>query len=218
MWSLILQELATRNDDNGGTKNSTRIQPLATAMMAATSRSNNQASDDVFDSFTDSKPSEDQAVNQEDFDPFQVGATNNDKSSSAASAVSGKGSTALPPKMIVKFKLHEEVSSTSLIDSENEGSSEVMVLGTVLVSQPFIGNGIAEEYATMNDEMDSTTVRAIRKSLTVFVLFRLKLRRQTLSRMHHGFSLGKALVGRQLTSHRMIPSQNRMQQRAKQRK
>ena len=82
----------------------------------------------------------------EDFDPFQVGQSalkiNNDAATLPkkdhttldAASVNTRGSTALPPKLLIKFKIHEEVSSVALTDNENEGSSDVFVEGTVLVS------------------------------------------------------------------------------------
>mmetsp|Transcript_5053 Transcript_5053/g.12916 ORF Transcript_5053/g.12916 Transcript_5053/m.12916 type:complete len:326 (+) Transcript_5053:127-1104(+) len=81
----------------------------------------------------------------EDFDPFNIGVatTTNAKSESPASPQSAavddnksilSVSSALPPRIIVKFKIQEEVSSISYIneDEETGGSSDVQIEGTVL--------------------------------------------------------------------------------------
>jgi hypothetical protein len=91
---------------------------------------------------------------EDDFDPFQVGASANqskakarsiikekkqsakgkDSSSGSASAsVISRGSTALPPRLVIKFRMHEEVSSSVITEGETEGSSAIFVEGTVLV-------------------------------------------------------------------------------------
>jgi hypothetical protein len=93
---------------------------------------------------------------EDDFDPFQVGASANqskakarsiikekkqsakgkDSSSGSASASAiSKGSTALPPRLVVKFRMHEEVSSSVITEGETEGSSAIFVEGTVLVRE-----------------------------------------------------------------------------------
>ena len=41
---------------------------------------------------------------------------------------------ALPPRLVVKFKIHEEVSSLAHLSDDNEGISNVTIEGTVLVS------------------------------------------------------------------------------------
>jgi hypothetical protein len=43
-------------------------------------------------------------------------------------------SSALPPRLVVKFKIHEEVSSLAHLSDDNEGISNVTIEGTVLVS------------------------------------------------------------------------------------
>ena len=42
--------------------------------------------------------------------------------------------SALPPRLVVKFKIHEEVSSLAHLSDDNEGISNVTIEGTVLVS------------------------------------------------------------------------------------
>ena len=91
-----------------------------------------------------------------DFDPFNIGvasstnakangnpvgtATNNREKNATNTAVADGGksvpsaSSALPPRLMVKFKIQEEVSSTAHISDKNEGSSDVQIEGTVLVS------------------------------------------------------------------------------------
>lgn len=87
----------------------------------------------------------------EDFDPFNIGnatsnspklATNNGKIvSTGSAAVDGSksilsakssASSALPPRIMIKFKIQEEVSSIAHLSDENEGSSDVQIEGTVL--------------------------------------------------------------------------------------
>jgi hypothetical protein len=48
-------------------------------------------------------------------------------------SVSTKGSTALPPRMVVKFIIHEEISSVANVEHESEGASDVFVQGTISV-------------------------------------------------------------------------------------
>jgi hypothetical protein len=48
-------------------------------------------------------------------------------------SINSTSSKMIPPRMLVKFKIHEEVSSVASLSSENEGASEVFVEGTVLV-------------------------------------------------------------------------------------
>jgi len=85
------------------------------------------------------------AQNLEEFDPFQIGATSpTEKKASPAKSrqrkgepsggsVVSKGSTALPPRLDVKFKVHEEISSTADTECEHKGSSSVFVEGIVMV-------------------------------------------------------------------------------------
>lgn len=87
------------------------------------------------------------ATDLEEFDPFQIGASTETKSPRARSKKSpdrkvasnggsspSKASTKLAPRLDVKFMVHEEVTSVSDPNGENEGSSEVFVEGTVQVS------------------------------------------------------------------------------------
>mmetsp|Transcript_935 Transcript_935/g.1998 ORF Transcript_935/g.1998 Transcript_935/m.1998 type:complete len:319 (-) Transcript_935:395-1351(-) len=75
---------------------------------------------------------------EDDFDPFQIGVastntTMNTKSAAAIeSAAKGKGSPALPPRLMVKFQIHEEVSSVSHISNDTDGSLSVQIEGTLL--------------------------------------------------------------------------------------
>ena len=95
-----------------------------------------------------------------DFDPFNIGvasstnakangnpmgtATHNSEKDATNTAVADDGkpalsaktsaSSTLPPRVMVKFKIQEEVSSTAHISDKNEGSSDVQIEGTVLVS------------------------------------------------------------------------------------
>jgi hypothetical protein len=92
---------------------------------------------------------------EDDFDPFQVGASSANQSKakarsiikekkqsakgkdsssvSASASVISRGSTALPPRLVIKFRMHEEVSSSVITEGETEGSSSIFVEGTVLV-------------------------------------------------------------------------------------
>ena len=109
-------------------------------------------SDDVFHPFV-APPAESKddprgfATDLEEFDPFQIGASTETKSPRATSKKSpdrkvasnggsspSKASTKLAPRLDVKFMVHEEVTSVSDPNGENEGSSEVFVEGTVQVS------------------------------------------------------------------------------------
>ena len=64
-------------------------------------------------------------ANEDDFDPFNIG---------VASPPKAPDLTALPPKFMVNFKIEEEVSSVAHLSDEYEGSSDVQIEGTVLVS------------------------------------------------------------------------------------
>lgn len=55
----------------------------------------------------------------------------------SASGSKSTSSRLVPPRMLVKFKIHEEVSSVASLSGEHEGASEVFVEGTVLVSTAF---------------------------------------------------------------------------------
>ena len=86
----------------------------------------------------------------EDFDPFQIGVASklNKKSTDANAgmfipidAATGDDnksikstSSALPPRIMVKLQLEEEVSSIAHLSDRNQGSSEVQIMGTVMVS------------------------------------------------------------------------------------
>lgn len=84
-------------------------------------------------------------TNEEEFDPFGIGvasASNAKKQSpktetdnffsSDFSAAGDDTSTALPPRVLVKFQLQEEVSSVAHSSDEIEGCSDVQIEGTVL--------------------------------------------------------------------------------------
>mmetsp|Transcript_17075 Transcript_17075/g.39005 ORF Transcript_17075/g.39005 Transcript_17075/m.39005 type:complete len:338 (+) Transcript_17075:97-1110(+) len=84
----------------------------------------------------------------EDFDPFQIGVASklNKKSTDANAgmfipidAATGDDnksikstSSALPPRIMVKLQLEEEVSSIAHLSDRNQGSSEVQIMGTVM--------------------------------------------------------------------------------------
>lgn len=85
----------------------------------------------------------------EDFDPFEVGASSTRakakaiieagkknapdvKKPASNSPGASRASNALPPRLEVKFKIHEEISSIAAIGTQSEGSSDVTVEGTVL--------------------------------------------------------------------------------------
>ena len=109
---------------------------------------------------------------EEDFDPFNIGvasATNaNGKSvgvDDSKSVVSAKSSAStLPPRVMVKFKIEEEVSSTTHLSDESEGSSDVQIEGTVIVSFMKAANQIVP--------MKLMTRKGYRFFLTLFLLFR----------------------------------------------
>eukprot|EP00536_Pseudo-nitzschia_multiseries_P006514 jgi/Psemu1/324368/estExt_fgenesh1_pg.C_1390018 len=102
-----------------------------------------------------------QSAEEDDFDPFQIGfasasSTTNMRSSAATTEpaamesgmnhsrpiqTTGTGSmekpahsssSALPPQMMIKFKIHEEVSSVAHISSDRDGVSDVQIEGTLL--------------------------------------------------------------------------------------
>ena len=133
---------------------------------------NNSVLHNTFDSFDAEKvnnPDDNWNPSDEDFDPFGIAkaaeATKKTKSrkkddeeetgdylrisrvpSSGASvtpSVSSRGSVALPPRLIIKFKLHEEVSSVANLERGNEGASEVYVRGTLHVRFTHMTNTIA---------------------------------------------------------------------------
>jgi hypothetical protein len=96
------------------------------------------------------KKKETVAVDENDddgFDPFKVGPTDGDggggitkNHSPAVAAVDalstfseGSAPVLIPPKMLVKFKVHEEVSSVASLSPHNEGNSKVYVQGTIQV-------------------------------------------------------------------------------------
>jgi hypothetical protein len=101
---------------------------------------------DVFDPFVaDSFDAKNAADSEDDdrFDPFHVGAVETktatrtksvSKEASSAVSVGSKGSVALPPRIVVKFRLHEEVSSTAILEHQSEGASDVFIQGTLHVS------------------------------------------------------------------------------------
>ena len=90
------------------------------------------------------------------FDPFGLHTNNNDDGSTGNGALkpppqvtrltrsdratpddnseTSRGSAALPPRLIVKFRAHEEVTAVAATGPENEGSSDVFVEGKLSVS------------------------------------------------------------------------------------
>lgn len=128
-----------------------------TAMVAAPMESDNADAADasVFDTFTagaaeagdPGNPSND----DDEFDPFHIGEAAEPKSPvkkpqgeqkpdkktenkmNSSASVASNMSTALPPRLVVKFKVHEEIASCFKPTSEQEGASDVFVQGTVLV-------------------------------------------------------------------------------------
>lgn len=117
-----------------------------------TVRMTTNPSNDVFKPFTTADQVKDNSAevpqDLEEFDPFQIGASAAGKGKGGksprespdrkgASGVFGRASNALPPRLDVKFKVHEEVSSTADTSAENEGSSDVYVEGTVQVRHNF---------------------------------------------------------------------------------
>ena len=107
---------------------------------------------DSFDSFIDQNTFD---IEEEDrFDPFNIGEVQTKKTTpakskyhdkgvkhaetskqaSSAASVGSKGSVALPPRIVVKFRLHEEVSSAAILDHQSEGASDVFIQGTLHVS------------------------------------------------------------------------------------
>jgi hypothetical protein len=108
------------------------------------------SSDDVFEPFASPGGLKDAPKeiprDLEDFDPFQIGnfsemkipkgspkKSPDRKVASSGASVASRASTKLAPRLEVKFKVHEEVTSYSDPDGENEGSSEILVEGTVQV-------------------------------------------------------------------------------------
>jgi hypothetical protein len=86
----------------------------------------------------------DGAAEDDGFDPFKIAftaitkrkskrASKPTKPISGAASVSSKGSSVLPPRLDVKFKVHEELSSGPSLTNTNEGACDVYVSGTVLV-------------------------------------------------------------------------------------
>ena len=109
-----------------------------------------EKTDDTFDPFSPVDftvvPTE-TAKDLEEFDPFQIGSLpvkskkvspqtspeGKAKESETAGTATSRASTALPPRLDVKFKIHEEVSSVADPNQESEGASDIVVDGTVLV-------------------------------------------------------------------------------------
>jgi hypothetical protein len=100
--------------------------------------------------FSNSFATKDAINAEEDFDPFNIGvasATNANASNSLKTATDNNNifstdfataderstSSALPPRIMVTFKVEEEVSSNAHLSDENEGSSDVQIEGTVMV-------------------------------------------------------------------------------------
>jgi hypothetical protein len=98
----------------------------------------------------------------EEFDPFQVGSVSptakdvsNDKSrlrmaAPSGGSAAGKGNVALPPRMDIKFKIHEEISSKPDNTGPNEGSSTIFVEGIVMVSKS-ISTKVSVPSCELND-------------------------------------------------------------------
>ena len=107
--------------------------------------------------FTNTFTAADAAINadEEEFDPFGIGVdtnandksrnpTTNDSNTFSADfaaadtqsvfSVKSNASSALPPRIMVKFKIEEEVSSIAHFSNKNEGPLDVQIGGTVLVS------------------------------------------------------------------------------------
>jgi hypothetical protein len=124
-------------------------------MAIAMSAKNTQ---DVFDPFlADSFDVRNAVANEEEedgFDPFHIGEVKTKKTTptngkdhddgayhgaiskqaSSTASVSSRGSVALPPRIIVKFRLHEEVASAANLEHQSEGASGVFIQGTLRVS------------------------------------------------------------------------------------
>jgi hypothetical protein len=98
--------------------------------------------------------SESSTAAEEDFDPFGIAEVASTKSRTKSatssknaievneqeyaklsdkSAASSQKGQALPPKMVVNFKVHEEVSSVSNFNHDSEGASDVFVQATLNV-------------------------------------------------------------------------------------
>jgi len=102
-----------------------------------------QPFDDAKNGGGTNKISQESAKNLDEFDPFQIGASSTsphraESSKKIRSQVIKSGGpmasgtrSALPPRLEVKFRVHEEVSSAADLDGENEGCSTVFVEGIV---------------------------------------------------------------------------------------
>jgi len=110
--------------------------------------STSNETDELFQPF-DAKTEIENGVNTQDldeFDPFHIGTSSPESpktspsksrqrtAASLAGSLPSKGSVALPPRLEVKFKIHEEISSSSDSRVGHEGSSKVFVEGVVKVS------------------------------------------------------------------------------------
>jgi hypothetical protein len=90
-------------------------------------------------------------ASSDEFDPFDIavaanakkmddGATPKNDQVISPQSPSGltnhsRGSTALPPRIVVKFMLQEEVMSAAIVGTDTEGASSVVVRGTLQVRE-----------------------------------------------------------------------------------
>jgi hypothetical protein len=90
-------------------------------------------------------------ASSDEFDPFDIavaanakkmydGATPKNDQVTSLQSPSGisnpsRGSTALPPRIVVKFMIQEEVMSAAIVGTDNEGASSVVVRGTLQVRE-----------------------------------------------------------------------------------
>lgn len=123
----------------------------------------------------------------DDFDPFQIGTaastddikkktqpsgnkTSDDAKSVGGSTVKSSASSALPPRLLVKFQVHEEVSSLTSLSDDSKGSSDVHIEGTLLVSMAL--NKVSEfrsaKDSAMLDEKVPLCQRILRNCLYLF--------------------------------------------------
>jgi hypothetical protein len=117
-------------------------------MAIAMSAKNTQ---DVFDPFIGASFDvlNDVDHGEDGFDPFHVGEVETkmttptksnyhddgvNHSNISKQASPAAGSVALPPRIVVKFRLHEEVASEAILKHQSEGASDVFVQGTLHVS------------------------------------------------------------------------------------
>lgn len=114
----------------------------------ACAMSNDPASTEMFKPFEADKDvksmTSEPRDNLEEFDPFEIGAPasvskkgssvkSGQRTVSSGGSAASKSSSALPPRIDIKFKVHEEISSTADTSDANEGSSSIYVEGIVMV-------------------------------------------------------------------------------------